>query len=672
MVKLLDWNVFSQTCTLVNVETGEKVKLPPRAMDVLKYLIEKQGQVVSNSELLDRFWSKSVNSDHAVHNAIAELRSTLGDHASNPRYIKTYPKRGYSLIALPCDLDVAGDTRQASPRMHKLSKSLLDWRLAVLAAGLLVMLGVVGLNNRAQIEQAGPDVILVRPFQSINVDADNLFWAEQLPVSLIAHLSKLPDTVIVSEFNDFAAEQYLQSNFQDDLDYVLGGNLQQANDALRLHVNLINLRDKSIVFSEQFDIGAARVFDVHDQVGESVVSALSILLDEDQHQEMQNWGTVNPFAYSHFLEARFYGSNSNHRDLQRAIDHYSKATEEDPAFVNAYFGLVRTASALASYSHDTRIAELYGLISDAIQNVARIDSRHELLIEMRTHLLRLEAGSRPLIEETIRELILTDRATDFAYANYATLLAEARLYDEASQFFKLSGDDRPFQIPRNATWLYQTFFETPADQIQAQKKILLQRPDHLGIMSALIRGLVFVGDYSQAIHFFQRQMDIDKDGPFTMLSQVLISGLAGSSTEAGDQFEQLNADNPDYTLSHGGKSFILGDVGKGIAYWRSLSPADTRRLSIMGHKVELYFPEHVLKDPAYQALLEELGMGISWQRHLMDSLREMSQVTGIGLSPLSTAAYESNVFLSENNLWGHAQIAYPNRDESLSLTMESD
>ena len=70
-------------------------------MDVLKYLIEAQGKVVSSTELLDRFWSRSISSDHAVHNAIAELRSALGDRASNPRYIKTYPKRGYALIAKP-------------------------------------------------------------------------------------------------------------------------------------------------------------------------------------------------------------------------------------------------------------------------------------------------------------------------------------------------------------------------------------------------------------------------------------------------------------------------------------------------------------------------------------------------------------------------------------------
>src|SRR5690606_6769763 len=76
-----------------------EVKVTPRSMDVLIYLADNSGIVISPDELLGHFWHGTMPSDHAVHKAIAELRAALGDDAHNPAYIKTFPKRGYALIA---------------------------------------------------------------------------------------------------------------------------------------------------------------------------------------------------------------------------------------------------------------------------------------------------------------------------------------------------------------------------------------------------------------------------------------------------------------------------------------------------------------------------------------------------------------------------------------------
>ena len=663
MVKLLDWNVFSQTCTLENIATGETVKLSPRTMDVLNYLIDSHGQVVSSAELLDKHWSNSVSSDHAVHNAIAELRSALGDHASNPRYIKTYPKRGYSLIASPERVEFAPISDRGDESKQLWSSRRISWKTGFVASSALLVLLLINLWIQSSWEDRDTHVVLVRPIANINVEEQNLFWADQLPSSLVTHLSKLPDIVIVSGFGDLTAAQYVQSNYAEDIDYILGGNVQQAGDALRLQVNLSNAKDNSIAFSDQIDISSADVFDVHDEIGRSIVSALSIYLDDEQYAEMQDWGTSNPIAYSNFLEAGFYAGNSNHNDLEHALQHYNVATEEDPGFINAYVGLVRAASSLSTYSHEARNIDLQSQVNDAIRAVSRVKPGHDSLTEMRIQLLSMQSQSLSLIESTLREKILSGANEEYFYARYATLLAEARLYDEATQFLSRVSDEEPFQVPRRSTWLYQTFFETPDNLIQTQKGILLERPDHIGIMSALIRGLAFVGDYQQAISYLQKQMNIDEEGPFTMLSQVTISGLWGRSTETGDLFEQNNLLNPDYNMSHGVKSFILGDIESGISYWRSLSPADWRRLSFMAHKVEMYFPDHVLMDSRYQDMLEELDLGISWQRQLMEGVNAMSSVTGITLSPSSLSAYESNVFMSQNNLWDHSQVLYPNRGE---------
>jgi len=100
-VKVGDWNVSSDTCTVATLIDGEHCehKVTPRSMDVLRLLIARAGAVVSPGEFLETIWRSPIATDHAVHKAIAELRSALRDSAHKPRYIKTIPKRGYALIA---------------------------------------------------------------------------------------------------------------------------------------------------------------------------------------------------------------------------------------------------------------------------------------------------------------------------------------------------------------------------------------------------------------------------------------------------------------------------------------------------------------------------------------------------------------------------------------------
>ena len=196
MVRLLDCEVHPQTCVIENVETSQTVKVSPRAMDVLKYLLDTQGRVVSSAELLDQLWRNSASSDHAVHNAIAELRAALGDRANNPRYIKTYPKRGYALIPSPGEVHNP-DEREASAVWNSVSAYFTRYRQLLILACLpvITVMAIAWYGYKPQTPE--PDVLLVRPLDTINVDASNQYWAEQLPASLVTHLSGLPNVFVI-------------------------------------------------------------------------------------------------------------------------------------------------------------------------------------------------------------------------------------------------------------------------------------------------------------------------------------------------------------------------------------------------------------------------------------------------------------------------------------------
>jgi serine/threonine-protein kinase len=82
----------------------EEIRLPPRALALLQYLIERAGRVVSKQALMDAAWKDAHVSETSLTEAIGVLRQTLGDDPQKPRFIQTVHRRGYRFVA-PLTID---------------------------------------------------------------------------------------------------------------------------------------------------------------------------------------------------------------------------------------------------------------------------------------------------------------------------------------------------------------------------------------------------------------------------------------------------------------------------------------------------------------------------------------------------------------------------------------
>jgi DNA-binding winged helix-turn-helix (wHTH) protein/WD40 repeat protein len=110
-----DWVVDPELGTVSNAEGS--ARLEPRSMQVLVYLAEHAGEVVSKEAIFEDVWQGAFVTDEALTNCISNLRRTLHDDARDPRFIQTIPKKGYRLIA-PVDLEsaeVTGAEIETSP-----------------------------------------------------------------------------------------------------------------------------------------------------------------------------------------------------------------------------------------------------------------------------------------------------------------------------------------------------------------------------------------------------------------------------------------------------------------------------------------------------------------------------------------------------------------------------
>ncbi|MCP3127714.1 winged helix-turn-helix domain-containing protein [Shewanella sp. KJ2020] len=92
-----EWQVNPSANSLL---LGKQVKqLEPKAMDVLLFLCQNAGEVISSDEIVSHCWPGVDTGDNPLHKIINQLRRALGDSATESRYIETIRKRGYRTLA---------------------------------------------------------------------------------------------------------------------------------------------------------------------------------------------------------------------------------------------------------------------------------------------------------------------------------------------------------------------------------------------------------------------------------------------------------------------------------------------------------------------------------------------------------------------------------------------
>ena len=77
----------------------DDVSLSPHLVDILTFLAQRQGQIVSKDTLLEAFWPDVHVTENTLTRAIADIRKALGDDPGEPRFIQTVARRGYRFVA---------------------------------------------------------------------------------------------------------------------------------------------------------------------------------------------------------------------------------------------------------------------------------------------------------------------------------------------------------------------------------------------------------------------------------------------------------------------------------------------------------------------------------------------------------------------------------------------
>jgi Tol biopolymer transport system component/DNA-binding winged helix-turn-helix (wHTH) protein len=80
-------------------KAGAPVRLEPKALELLLFLVARPHRLVTKADIQDALWKGTFVTENALTRLVAQIRKALGDDAREPRYIETVPTRGYRFVA---------------------------------------------------------------------------------------------------------------------------------------------------------------------------------------------------------------------------------------------------------------------------------------------------------------------------------------------------------------------------------------------------------------------------------------------------------------------------------------------------------------------------------------------------------------------------------------------
>jgi len=78
---------------------GKPFSIPDKTLEVLRFLLERPGELVTRETFKQNVWPGIFVEDSNIAFQISTLRKLLGERANVPQFIETVPKRGYRFIA---------------------------------------------------------------------------------------------------------------------------------------------------------------------------------------------------------------------------------------------------------------------------------------------------------------------------------------------------------------------------------------------------------------------------------------------------------------------------------------------------------------------------------------------------------------------------------------------
>lgn len=138
---------------------SELVRLEPKMADLLLFMIERRGLVLSKDELLTGVWGKAAVEGSAIRRNISVIRAALD--ADNPeRFIRTHPRQGYSFVAdASAESNISQPPNSGEKFFEQFFKSKISYVVIGAALVLLVAISIWQIHRHSQAQASKTEFI---------------------------------------------------------------------------------------------------------------------------------------------------------------------------------------------------------------------------------------------------------------------------------------------------------------------------------------------------------------------------------------------------------------------------------------------------------------------------------------------------------------------------------
>src|SRR6202011_1118861 len=182
------------------------------------------------------------------------------------------------------------------------------WRIAAVLSAFAIVLVVAGYISWRRFRPALPPrsqktMLAVLPFENLTGDPKKEYLADGLTEETISQLGRLnPEQLGVIARTSVMGYKHKDERLDQigrdlSVQYVLENSLRESGDHLRLTAQLIQVKDQTHLWSQDFDYAAKDTLNVEDEVAKAVAREIRVRLTSQRRAELAQSRPVNPEAF---------------------------------------------------------------------------------------------------------------------------------------------------------------------------------------------------------------------------------------------------------------------------------------------------------------------------------------------------------------------------------------
>jgi adenylate cyclase len=182
--------------------------------------------------------------------------------------------------------------------------------------------------------------IAVLPFANMSDDPQQEYFVDGITNDIITALSEFKFIFIIASTSSFAYKgkpvKVQEVSEELGVRYVLEGSVQRTGDRMRINAQLIDATTGKHLWAERYDREAKRLFDIQDEIVETIVATLAFEVDAVERERVARKGPENLDAYDYWLRGRDAWFRWTKEANAEAGSLYQKAIELDPSWARPY------------------------------------------------------------------------------------------------------------------------------------------------------------------------------------------------------------------------------------------------------------------------------------------------------------------------------------------------